>query len=154
MTTTVQTNKPILQFGAEGSAVRELQTLICNFYRAPVLNIDGIFGNQTLKTVQEIQDRFFLTVDGVVGSKTWNVLINRKNAELPVLRVGSQGDLVRRVQQRLAINGYSLGAIDGAFGAKTEAAVKRYQADFHLTVDGVIGEKTWMQLSRASLFGR
>lgn len=154
MTTTVQTNKPVLQLNSQGAAVKELQTLICNFYGSPVIKIDGFFGEATHKAVKEMQERFFLVVDGIVGAKTWKVLMTRKNEELPVLRVGSRGDLVRRVQQRLTVNGYSLGAIDGDFGAKTEAAVKRFQADFRLTADGVIGQQTWIQLSRASLYGR
>ncbi|MGI0483984.1 peptidoglycan-binding domain-containing protein [Pantanalinema rosaneae CENA516] len=147
MTTTVQINKPTLQIGSQGAAVKELQTLINNFFNDPRLVVDGIFGSVTEVTVKEIQERFFLVVDGIVGSKTWAALMTRRNAELPILRVGSQGDLVRRVQDRLSIHGYALGAIDAAFGAKTEAAVKRFQVDHYLRADGVIGQETWMELS-------
>lgn len=147
MTTTVQINKPTLQFGSQGEVVKELQALINSFLNEPRLTVDGIFNSVTEVTVKEIQERFFLVVDGIVGPKTWAALTTRRNAELPVLRIGSQGDLVRRVQDRLSIHGYALGAIDGAFGPKTEAAVKRFQVDHYLKADGVIGEQTWMELS-------
>ncbi|MGI0483985.1 peptidoglycan-binding domain-containing protein [Pantanalinema rosaneae CENA516] len=147
MTTTIQTNKPILQLGSQGAAVKELQTLINKFLNAARLKVDGIFGTQTLGAVKEMQERFFLTVDGIVGAKTWAALIAGKNTELPVLKVGSQGDLVRRVQSRLAVNGYTFGTIDGIFGIKTEATVKRFQVDRNLQSDGIIGQQTWVQLS-------
>jgi peptidoglycan hydrolase-like protein with peptidoglycan-binding domain len=147
MTTTVQINKPMLQLGSQGEAVKELQTLINSFLNDPRLTVDGIFGPVTEVIVKEMQERFFLVVDGIVGSKTWVALMTRRNAELPVLRIGSQGDLVRRVQDRLSIHGYMVGAIDGAFGVKTEAAIKRFQVDHYLKADGVIAEQTWIELS-------
>jgi len=37
----------------------------------------------------------------------------------------------------------SRGAADGMFGPNTEAAVKAYQTQQGLTVDGVVGDRTW-----------
>lgn len=147
MTATTQINRPTLQLGSTGSAVVELQKLMRQLLQRPDFVVDGVFGAKTQSAVKEVQERFFLTVDGVVGNKTWNVLLSGHNSELPVLRRGSQGELVRRVQCRLATNGYTLGQLDGAFGAKTEAAVKRFQTDFRLVVDGIIGPKTWQAMS-------
>jgi len=143
----VQTSKPILRIGSQGAAVKELQTLICEFLRAPRLLIDGVFGALTEAAVKEMQERFFLTVDGIAGPQTWGALIERKNEYLPVLKVGSEGNLVRRVQTRLAIYDYLIDEIDGIFGVKTEAAVKQFQFDQGLKVDGIIGTQTWTQLS-------
>ncbi|NJP09862.1 MAG: peptidoglycan-binding protein [Leptolyngbyaceae cyanobacterium RU_5_1] len=153
MTSTVQINKPVLQLGSQGAAVKELQTLIVKLfgsfgYEEDRVAIDGIFGAITQGAVKEVQERFFLTVDGIAGSKTWAVLMTRKNQTLPVLRRGSRGDLVKRVQSLLNIHGYNLGAVDGDFGAKLEAAVKLFQSRYPgLLVDGIIGEKTWVALS-------
>lgn len=36
--------------------------------------------------------------------------------------------------------------VDGDFGPKTETAVKNYQGNENLAVDGVVGEKTWTSL--------
>jgi len=59
-----------------------------------------------------------------------------------LLYKGMSGDSVRKLQQRLTRYGYDLGAIDGIFGPKTEAAVKAYQKDKGITVDGIVGDET------------
>ncbi len=59
------------------------------------------------------------------------------------LRIGSRGADVTYLQQCLTAKGYGLGAIDGIFGIKTLEAVKAYQADNGLAVDGIVGMKTW-----------
>jgi hypothetical protein len=60
-------------------------------------------------------------------------------------RVGDAGELVEYIQQALLQVGYDLGSrgADGHFGAKTEAAVKKFQAANGLPVDGIVGPKTW-----------
>jgi hypothetical protein len=55
---------------------------------------------------------------------------------------------VRRIQQALTDHGHNPGPVDGKFGAQTEAAVKGFQAGYALTIDGLVGPKTW-----AALFG-
>ena len=60
------------------------------------------------------------------------------------LAKGAKGEAVRELQTNLLMLGYSLpkyGA-DGSFGTETEAAVKAFQADNGLAVDGKYGEKT------------
>ena len=68
---------------------------------------------------------------------------------LPELKKGSEGEAVEALQRILSTYGYSLGSknpFDGKFGAKTEAAVREFQADQGLTVDGIVGAKTWAKL--------
>ena len=67
---------------------------------------------------------------------------------LPTLRKGSKGDSVVMLQQKLLSLGYDLGSwgADGSFGNATEKAVKAFQKDAGLTVDGVVGSKTWEAL--------
>jgi hypothetical protein len=67
-------------------------------------------------------------------------------SDYPTLRVGSKGAMVTMLQQRLTSAGYGCGKIDGIFGTKTLEAVKAYQAEHGLTVDGVVGAKTWRSL--------
>ena len=66
----------------------------------------------------------------------------------PTLRRGDRGDEVRDLQTMLDRCGYVI-AIDGAFGSKTEAAVKGFQRSAGLIVDGVVGPKTWEELETA-----
>lgn len=60
-----------------------------------------------------------------------------------VLKIGSRGADVTYLQQRLTASGYGVGTIDGIFGIKTLEAVKAFQADNGLVVDGIVGVKTW-----------
>jgi hypothetical protein len=66
----------------------------------------------------------------------------------PTLRKGDSGPYVTLAQTELIQRGYDLGkwGADGKFGAATESAVKLFQQDWELTVDGVIGPKTWDML--------
>lgn len=57
-----------------------------------------------------------------------------------------QGDDVRAVQQALVNAGIQL-AVDGVFGQNTDAAVKQFQAQKGLTVDGIVGPATRSALS-------
>jgi len=62
---------------------------------------------------------------------------------LPVLGNGSSGGAVEALQMLLNCNGYSCGTVDGDFGPKTEAAVKKFQKANGLKEDGIVGENTW-----------
>ena len=58
------------------------------------------------------------------------------------LSYGATGTEVEKLQQKLTEKGYNLGAVDGIFGKKTQAAVRAYQQDAGLTVDGIAGAQT------------
>ena len=63
---------------------------------------------------------------------------------------GSQGSDVKKLQELLNSKGnYNLDT-DGIFGAKTQAAVKAYQKQNNLAVDGIVGNNTWGALTKAS----
>ena len=69
------------------------------------------------------------------------------SGNLPTLRRGSKGELVKQLQRYL--NKWDERndlTVDGVFGEKTEEAVKAYQRDNGLTADGVVGPKTWAEL--------
>ena len=129
------------------------------------ITVDGIFGSSTAAAVRRFQTYFGLTSDGVVGRTTWNKLYEVYNdianrllspslrpGEYPgVLRNGSTGTAVRELQFYLYLmSAYQSSipsvSIDGRFGAATEAAVRAYQRFAGLTVDGIVGRKTWDSL--------
>lgn len=66
--------RPTLRYGNEGEFVKQLQTELKQlmFYNG---NIDGYFGNDTLKSVKAFQINNKLTADGIVGKDTWSALI-------------------------------------------------------------------------------
>lgn len=65
---------------------------------------------------------------------------------MKTLRRGDSGADVRTLQTALNRAGATL-TVDGSYGAKTEQAVRKVQADNGLTTDGVCGPKTWGALA-------
>lgn len=63
-----------------------------------------------------------------------------------LLRYGSRGESVRQVQSRLNKLGYWCGTADGIFGVNTRSAVRRFQSAKGLSVDGIVGPKTYSAL--------
>ena len=57
-------------------------------------------------------------------------------------RQGSSGSVVTRIQQRLRDGGYYTYTIDGIYGSRTTAAVKKFQKARGLAVDGICGPNT------------
>ena len=136
---------PVLRQGAGNSAVtvRSLQYLL-NAHGAG-LAVDGIFGARTNSAVRNYQASHGLVVDGIVGPQTWS-------SALVTVRRGSVGPAVKAFQDQMnarniAAGGTAYLTVDGVFGAKTEAAVYRFQnrlADFwDIAVDGIVGPQTW-----------
>ena len=65
------------------------------------------------------------------------------------LRKGSQGSDVLELQKLLNKNGYNL-AEDGSFGSKTLDAVRDFQKNNGLSVDGIVGTNTWGKLNSSN----
>ncbi len=59
-----------------------------------------------------------------------------------MLREGSRGSDVNALQQWLADNGFDPGPIDGIFGPRTAAAVRAFQTEAGIQVDGIVGPET------------
>lgn len=77
-----------------------------------------------------------LAVDGIAGPLTRAAV-----SKLPTIKQNSNIDqAVRVIQECVGVK------VDGAFGPKTLAAVKNYQANNGLIADGIIGPKTWTKL--------
>jgi peptidoglycan hydrolase-like protein with peptidoglycan-binding domain len=144
--------------GSTGDKVREIQTVVG-------VPVDGIFGPRTEAAVRQWQSNLQLTADGVWGPLTEEATsnlfaflanlpavqeINPNNPFLQtlndavssVLRLGATGEEVKILQTGLNGKGYALVA-DGVFGPRTEAAVRQFQSDRGLQVDGIVGPQTW-----------
>lgn len=61
------------------------------------------------------------------------------------LSKGCKGDTVKALQGALIARGYDCGkyGADGDFGSGTDTAVRKLQADYGLSVDGIVGKDTW-----------
>jgi peptidoglycan hydrolase-like protein with peptidoglycan-binding domain len=153
----------LLQVGSTGDDVKRVQrSIVRDGYRSAANDlglggsedVDGIFGPRTDTAVRRFQQTRGLTVDGIVGPITFAALSLKEPS--PTLARGSTGSEVTALQGALAripdpTSPLYGGAVDGDFGPLTEAAVRAYQTERRLIVDGIVGEQTW--LSAVSLPG-
>jgi len=65
------------------------------------------------------------------------------------LKKGMKGEDIKELQEKLIQLGYDLGkyGADGDFGAKTDIAVRTFQQNNNLVVDGIVGKKTIAKLT-------
>ncbi len=141
----------ILRIGVQGDEVTRLQQALkdLGYYTAEV---DGQYGQGTALAVTLFQAQAGLTADGLAGSDTLAALYGgAAQTYIPtptpsptpsVLQKGAQGDSVKALQQRLKDLGYYQGSVDGDYGGGTEAAIRLFQQQNGLTVDGVSGTAT------------
>ena len=142
---------PMVYWGCTGDAVKTLQEKL-NAKGFNSGNVDGIFGAKTYAAVTAFQKANSLGVDGIVGKLTWAKLYDATPVNVtpvttqPMLRTGSRGDAVRKLQELLNAKGYTCGSVDGIFGSKTYAAVLAFQKANGLAADGIVGSLTWGKL--------
>lgn len=79
--------------------------------------------------------------------ETASVRVQSRNDADPMLRRGVRGDSVVKFQRLLNARGAKL-RDDGEFGAKTEAALKKFQKAAGIVPDGVCGPYTWAALRK------
>lgn len=69
----------LIKYGARGNDVKRmqeyLQVIARSYSRIPSITPDGIFGQKTLAAIKSFQKLFGLDVDGIVGPKTWNKIL-------------------------------------------------------------------------------
>lgn len=146
-----------LEEGMKGDAVRSLQKRLKELgYLSG--SVDGSFGSATKTAVIAFQRNNGLTADGKAGTATLNKIYEEEpvkesdtkkddDSEISstgyvVLREGSTGDAVRKLQQTLKQLGYYSGSVDGSFGSGTTSAVQAFQRANDLRVDGAAGPAT------------
>src|SRR4051812_39988263 len=112
--------------------------------------IDGLPGPATAAGVRRFQARAGLVADGLAGPRTRRApgpLGPHPYGSRPP-RLGARGWDVAALQFALETHGFPCGTVDGGFGARTAAAVRRAQAFAGLPQDGVAGPATFAVLSR------
>jgi len=141
-----------LSEGDTGEAVLDVQhrLLALGFRTHP--DAPGQFGIATRAALEAFQRQRGLRVDGVCGPHTWHVLVEAGYSigdrflyrRTPMLR----GDDVAELQQRLCALGFDTGRVDGIFGDSTAAALREFQENTGLGIDGILGPKTLRELRR------
>ena len=121
-----------IKSGSKGELVELVQQML-NEKGYACGSADGIFGTKTKNAVEKYQKAKGLSVDGIVGAKTYAKLF----ADC-LLKNGSRGELVKALQTKLNKQGYGAGSADGIFGRNTEKAVKAFQSASGLAADGKV----------------
>jgi N-acetylmuramoyl-L-alanine amidase len=138
--------------GAVGPAVRDVQTRLAGLGYDCSADDEAVFGPATDAGVRAFQQDRGLPADGRVGADTWRSLVEagrtlgdrRLYLTAPMLR----GDDVRELQHRLNNLGFDTGYVDGVFGEDTAAAVRDFQLNVGLRVDGIVGRDVTEALRR------
>lgn len=113
-------------------------------------DVDGYRGPRTRAAVMRFQRRRGLVADGVVGPATRRALGRRGRPRIASRAVygRARGWDVSAMQFLLAWRGFPSGTIDGGFGPRTAASLRRFQKWAGLAADGVAGPATWRALRR------
>ena len=138
---------PVPNITGKAEIVKTGQIHAHNFADAGLI-ADGIRGEATKKAgIKVLQTAIILdykkgiAVDGIWGSGSKTALGNH------YVRKGETQYMVTALQILLMLKGYACVLTNpGVFDVNLEAVVKRYQTDYQLTVDGVVGYNTWMSL--------
>jgi peptidoglycan hydrolase-like protein with peptidoglycan-binding domain len=110
--------------------------------------LGGNFNAQLLAAVQEWQRRTNFPVNQVWSRKNWVTLF--ASGDRPVLKYGSAGSSVRRVQRALNATYPELGLkATGTFDTRTHNAVRAWQEDAGIPVSGVMNPASWAALAVA-----
>lgn len=158
-----------LSYGDTGVGVDDLQYFInylSQYYSTiPPVSIDGVFGDETLSAVIDMQNTFGLNPDGVVGEETWETMYRAylgiietipveyiQGQTVPyggvILRLGAQSESVRVLQQYINYIAETFPEVDavsvtGYFGTNTRAAVIALQEILGLNASGSVDAVTW-----------
>ncbi|MDF2207633.1 MULTISPECIES: peptidoglycan-binding domain-containing protein [Oscillatoriales] len=156
-----------IYYGSSGNHVVQLQNALANhgYFRA---RSTGYFGSMTKHSVKAFQRDYGLAVDGIVGPATASALglhcytscyvksypkhhygyhqashrPRRGRGYHKSLSHGDSSSRVANLQHKLAYYGYFHARATGYFGPITTKAVKAFQRDYGLRVDGVAGPAT------------
>jgi N-acetylmuramoyl-L-alanine amidase len=141
----------LIRFGSIGPEVEDVQRRLEDLGYT-CADAPGEFATGTLAAVRTFQQQRGLDSDGIVGDDTWRALVGASfrlgDRMLYLTRPMLHGDDVRDLQRRLSRLGFDAGYDDGMFGRQTFEAVREFQLNVGIVVDGIAGPRTVDLLSR------
>jgi hypothetical protein len=134
-----------LRTGSTGPQVRALQCLLRKNarYRG---RLDARFDRDVVRAVTAFQRRHDLRTTGKADTATWTALFAQGSA--PLLKVGSTGAAVLRLQRALRAAGARSVEHDGVVSDRTAKAVRRLQQRLGTEPTGVVTTETWAALQQ------
>lgn len=119
--------------------------------------IDGVVDKKTRKAIKEFQRANKIKDTGFINTKTRAKLdfLNfertkerQKTQTQEVKQLVSSAEQIKKIQRALKKAGFDPGPIDGIMNTKTKKAITEFQKSRGLIVDGIVGKKTWEELSK------
>jgi N-acetylmuramoyl-L-alanine amidase len=152
MASSRDTTGVLLAAGSRGEAVLDLQRRLSACGHDPPAAESGTLGPATSAQLRAFQSARGLIANGECDQATWNALVEAGYhlgdrllyLRSPMLR----GDDVHALQRQLDALGFNPRWLDGIFGPDTEQALKDFQRNTGLTVDGVCGRDVCATLER------
>lgn len=141
----------LIRLGSIGPEVEDIQRRLADLGFVDGCDL-GVFDAVTLAAVRAFQQHRGLPADGIVGPDTWGALVGASyrlgDRLLYERRPTLRGDDVRDLQRRISRLGFDAGYDDGIYGAQTAEAVRDFQLNAGLVVDGMAGPATTHALCR------
>jgi peptidoglycan hydrolase-like protein with peptidoglycan-binding domain len=135
---------PTLRPGSHGPGVAVAQCVLRSLHLLTG-NPTGRYDARTVKAVKKAQRTLHQSQTGKLTRRTWVALLARGSQ--PLLKVGSTGDPVRRLQRALTAALGRRVQVDGAVSLATERRVMAYQRKAGLPVTGVVTDAVWARLN-------
>lgn len=142
-----------LGLGDNGDPVADLQTRLAGL-GLPSNDPRGTFARSTVDCVRLLQERRGLPSDGICDENTWAAVVEAgyRLGDRPLYRRAPmlRGDDVAELQRRLSSLGFDTERVDGIFGDQTATALREFQRNAGLVLDGVCGRRTLVELDRVT----
>ena len=150
------------------TAIHEAQGYLRNISRAfgeiPLLIPDGIFGEETEKTVLAFQRKQGLAESGIINYETWTAIVDENDRavfalsdtvlidkEILPLRRGDRNDAILHLKAMLRYLGgkyrnFELVDVSDEFDEATEKSVRQWQRVIRTEETGEVDKLTWERL--------
>lgn len=137
----------------------------------PLVNVDGIYGDETRAAIKQFQEIYKLPVTGITDYRTWEALYKAyKNAETHInrpnpmyafpeepgykIRPGDNSDIVAIIQFILRLLSTAYDGIEGlppsgVYDSATMNDVKHFQKMHNIPITGIVDRNTWNSLADA-----
>lgn len=137
-----------------GAAVADVQHRLSDLGYLTAEQVTQVFDDDTVRAVGAFCSDHGLEPVDYVDQQVWSRLVDagfQMGDRNLYLRVPFfHGNDVKTLQSALSALGFSVGAIDGIFGAHTEEALRRFQLNMGLPDDGIAGSLTFRAINNLS----
>lgn len=128
----------------DGKMGKETRDAIRAFQESIGLKSTGYIDKMTLTQIEDLRR----TKEALEPKKDYRVKVKGAGSETKVASSKGFTPTTKEIQSALKKAGFDPGPIDGKMGSKTRQAIKDFQKAKGLVADGVVGPKTWTQLSK------